>query len=76
MTEHVLHGVGSSTPSFRALVAESSNSVRNPFYGYFLDAATTRSMTGVRYGGECFAWRRGFHSVIPRASRAIQQLRA
>ena len=46
MTGDALHGVGISTPSFRAPVAESSHSGLKPFYGHFLDAATARSMTG------------------------------
>ena len=39
-------GVGSSTSSFRAPVAQSSHLGLKPFHGHFLDAATTRSMTG------------------------------
>ena len=51
------HDVGASTSSFRALVAESSNSELQPLCGHFLDAATTRSMTeGGRHDGECAAW--------------------
>ena len=46
MAGGALHGIGVSTASFRALVAESSHSRLKPFYGHFLDAATTRSMTG------------------------------
>ena len=46
MTEDVRHDVGSSTLSFRALVAESSNCGIQPFCCHFLDAATARSMTG------------------------------
>ena len=42
------HGTGSSTPSLRAPVAQSSHFGLKPFYGHFLDAATTRSMTGAR----------------------------
>ena len=46
MAGRTLHGVGVSTGSFRAPVAESSHSGIKPFCGRFLDAATTRSMTG------------------------------
>ena len=42
------HGIGPSTPPLRAPVAESSNPGIKPFYGYFPDAATARSMTGAR----------------------------
>ena len=43
-----LHGVGSSTPLFRASVAQSSHFVLKPLRSRFLDAATARSMTGAR----------------------------
>ena len=53
----VRHEVGSSTLSFRALVAESSNRGIQPFCRHFLDAATARSMTeGARHGKGCAAW--------------------
>ena len=45
------HGVGSSTSSFRAPVAESSHFGLKPFCGHFLDAATARSMTGAAWQG-------------------------
>ena len=60
------HGVRCSTASFRALVAESSHSELKLFRGHFLDAAPARSMTGGMAWQGCFAWRRGFHFVIPR----------
>ena len=57
MTAGALHGVGVSTPSFRALVAQSSNSGLKPFYGHFsgcCDCAQHdgggRSMTGSERG--------------------------
>ena len=54
-----MHGVGSSTLSFRALVAESSNCGIQPFCGHFLDAATARSMTeGMQHGRGGAAWQR------------------
>ena len=57
--ESVRHDAGSSTLSFRALVAESSNSGIQPFCCHFLDAATARSMTkGARRGRGCAAWRK------------------
>ena len=50
MTGSARHGVGVSTGSLRAPVAESSRSGLKLFCGRFLDAATARSMTGVRHG--------------------------
>ena len=62
-----LDGVGPSTSSFRASVAESSNPALKPFCGHFLDAATARSMTaGGMAGGSMnrFADRAGTRGQI------------
>ena len=66
MAGGVPHEVGSSTLSFRALVAESSHCGIQPFCCHFLYAATARSMTGgvtqhgggiTQHGGGCSAGR-------------------
>ena len=63
------HGVGLSTSSFRASVAESSHFGLKLFCCHFLDAATARSMTGgraacqgmARHARGCAQHARGWH---------------